>query len=360
MNDIKIVLENGISIPCQSFGLKQNIVGDFIFNTSLVGYQEVLTDPSYHQEVVVMTFPLQGIYGINNDDSESNHSTPLAFVVQEFEKKYSNAFATKSLDEYLKEKNIVGAAGVDTRHLTKIIRELGSLKGAIVDKDFSDKAALELIKNKKLAHHVEDVAPKDIAIFNPKGKKHVVFMDFGAKDSIVKEIIARGFKVTRVAYDMSAEKILALKPDVVFLSNGPGDPAELQDEIAEIKKLIAAKARIAGICLGHQLIAHAMGAKTYRLKFGHHSINHPVRDLETDKIFITSQNHNYSVDEKTLPKAATVFMRSLHDKTVEGIKHKDLPIICVQFHPEAAPGPSDANVLFDKFFTYLLGEKYAA
>lgn len=356
-NDIKIVLENGMEIFATSFGARKDVMGDFIFNTSLVGYQEVLTDPSYFQEIVVMTFPLQGIYGINKNDAESAYSSPSAFIVSEYEKNYSNNHATMSIGEYLKKRNIQGVSGVDTRYLTRLIREKGSMKGAIVSIDSDSKAVVESLKNLKLSGHVSSVSPKAISTTNTSGKKTIVFYDFGAKDSIVKNIEARGYKVIRVPHNTKYLEIKKYRPDIIFLSNGPGDPSELTDVVDEVKKMISGGEKVCGICLGHQIIAIALGAQTYRLKFGHHSINHPVLDNETQRVYITSQNHNYAVDDKTLPQDVIPFMRSLHDDAVEGLRHKTKSIISVQFHPEAAPGPSDANDIFDKFFRYLEGEE---
>ena len=350
--DIKIVLENGVVIPAESFGKRKDLIGDFIFNTSIAGYQEVLTDPSYYQEVVVMTFPVQGIYGINKFDDESKSSSPSAFIVGEYEKDYSNNHATESLNDYLIRKNIQGVSGVDTRYLTKLIREKGSMKGAIVDINANEEQIIKELKAKKLTGHVPAVSPSKIEIKNPKGKKTAVFFDFGAKDSIEDNIVNRGYKVVRVPYDTKYEAIKKYNPDVVFLSNGPGDPAELKGVVKEVKAMIKAGENVCGICLGHQLISIALGAKTYRLKFGHHAINHPVVDIETGKVYITTQNHNYSVDEKTLPKTVVPFLKSVHDKTVEGIRHTKKNVIAVQFHPEAGPGPSDGNEIFDRFFNY--------
>lgn len=354
--DIKIVLENGIEIPCTSFGARKDIIGDFIFNTSIVGYQEILTDPSYHQEVVVMTFPVQGIYGINELDDESTHSSPSAFVVGTWEPHYSNNHATMSLEEYLVKKNIQGVTNVDTRYLTKLIREKGSMKGAIVSIDANTEEIVNKLKATKLSGHVPAVSPKKNEVKNEQGQKTAVFYDFGAKDSIEKNLIARGYKVIRVPYDTKYADVKKMSPDLIFLSNGPGDPAELTEVTEQIKLMIDGNEKVCGICLGHQLISIALGCKTSRLKFGHHSGNHPVKDLETNKVYITSQNHNYAVVEESVSSDVIPFMRSLHDNTIEGIRHKTKPVISVQFHPEAAPGPTDANDIFDKFLKYVGGK----
>ena len=349
--DIKIIFENGIEINGKSFGHKAEVIGDFIFNTSIVGYQEVLTDPSYHKEIVVMTFPSQGIYGINLTDHESNHSSPLAFIVSHQEENYSNNHAKMSLKDYLAKKKIVGVEGIDTRYLTKLIRENGSMKGAIVPIEANKNDVISKIKNHQLKNHVLEVSPKKIKN-STKKKNRIVFYDFGAKDSIQKELSNRGYEVIKVPWNTKYSEVKKLKPELIFLSNGPGDPAELKTVVTEIKKMIKDNMKICGICLGHQLIAIAGGCTTERLKFGHHSTNHPVQDVETNKVYITSQNHNYAVKDSSVPKNIKPFLRSLHDNTISGLKFKNKNIISVQFHPESSPGPRDANSLFDLMLDY--------
>ncbi len=357
MHDIKIVLANGVEIPCKSFGYRKDVYAPFIFNTSIVGYQEALTDPSYKKEILVMSFPIQGIYGINDIDSESDKIHLSAFVVNSFEKNFSNNHATISIEDFLNKHKIQGVTNVDTRFLIKQIREKGSMLGAIVSIDESKEEVLKKIEEMRFEEHVQSVSPKEIEVLNPKGKKYIVFYDFGAKNNIMRELIGRNYKVTRVPHNTTAKKVMELNPDFVFLSNGPGDPAELTSIVKEVKTLIDNKVRIAGICLGHQLISLALGAKTERLKFGHHASNHPVKNVETGKVYITSQNHNYAVINGTLPEGVKVFLTSLNDESIEGLKSEKYGVISTQFHPEAAPGPTEAREFFDLFIEFIKGGK---
>ncbi len=351
-NNIKIILENGIVMPCKSFGYKKDIFGSFIFNTSIVGYEETLTDPSYKSEILVMTFPAQGIYGINNLDQESSKIHMSALIVNNYEENYSNNHAVKSLDKFLKEQETLGVYDVDTRYLTQLIRDKGSMRGAIVDIESNSEEIVNKVKSLVLEDQVKNVSPKKITIMNPKAKKTIVFYDFGAKENIKKILILNGYKLIIVPFDTNATKVLSYKPEFVFLSNGPGDPAKLTSVVTEIKKLIAKKVKIVGICLGHQLLGLAVNAKTERLKFGHHATNHPVIDLENDKVYITSQNHNYAVKEDTLPKTVEPLLRSLNDHSLEGMKSNKYHFISTQFHPEAAPGTNDANLMFERFIEF--------
>ncbi len=357
MNDIKIVLANGIEIPCKSFGYRKDVYAPFIFNTSIVGYQEALTDPSYKKEILVMSFPIQGIYGINEMDSESDKIHLSAFVVNNFEKNFSNNHATTSIEDFLNKHKVQGVTNVDTRFLIKQIREKGSMLGAIVDIKEPKETVLENIKKMTFEEHVQEVSPKNIKVINPQGNKHIVFYDFGAKENIIRELVGRGYKLTRVPHDTKAKEVINMNPDFVFLSNGPGDPAELTPIVEEIKMLINNNIKIAGICLGHQLIALALGAKTERLKFGHHASNHPVKNIETEKVYITSQNHNYAVIDGTLPEGVDIFLTSLNDGSIEGLKSKKFGVISTQFHPEAAPGPTEAREFFDLFIEFINGGK---
>ncbi|WP_246005071.1 carbamoyl phosphate synthase small subunit [Mycoplasma marinum] len=257
------------------------------------------------------------------------------------------------------ENKVQGVSGVDTRFLVKQIREKGSMYGAIVNINEPKEEVLKKIQNLKLEEHVKEVSPKEKEILNPKGKKHIVFYDFGAKGNILNMLIKRNFKVTVVPHDTTSKQVMNLKPDFVFLSNGPGDPAELTGIVDEIKELIKNKVKIAGICLGHQLISLALGGRTTRLKFGHHSSNHPVKNIENGKVYITTQNHNYTVLEGSLPQGVNTFLKSLNDKSVEGLKSEEFGVISTQFHPEAAPGPSDAYKFFDMFIEFVEGGKNA-
>ncbi len=353
-NNIKIVLNNGIIIPCKSFGYLSNeeIYGTFIFNTSIIGYEEALTDPSYSSEILVMSFPQQGIYGISEKDMESKKIHVSAYVVTNYELNWSNNHAKKSLDEFLKIQKVLGVYDVDTRFLTKIIRTEGSLKGAIVSIDADIKIVLDKINKWECNNQVMKVSPSKIQILNNTSKKTIVFYDFGSKNSIKAEFIKRGYRIVVVPYNTTANDALAYKPEFVFLSNGPGDPTSLVLVIKEIKKLLAKKIKIVGICLGHQLLALALNLEITRLKFGHHSINHPVKNFENNKVYITSQNHNYTVVKNNLNKNIEVFLTSLNDQSIEGMKSINYNFISTQFHPEASPGTSDANEFFDLFIEF--------
>ncbi len=349
--DLKIILENNIILKASSFGYKKNVYGSFIFNTSIVGYEEALTDPSYNSEILVMTFPLQGIYGINLKDIESNNIHPSAFVVNDHEKNWSNNHAKQSLDFFLNKNKILGVSNVDTRYLTKIIRTNGSLKGAIVDINDDENEVKNKIIKWSFNEQVKNVSPKKISIINSKGKKTISFYDFGAKKSIKTEFIKRGYRLVILPYNTTAKKALSFNPEFIFLSNGPGDPNYLKSVVEEIKKLMKTNIKIVGICLGHQLLGLATNQKIFKLSFGHHAINHPVKNIETNKVYITSQNHNFAIIDQN-KKDIDVFLKSLNDNSIEGMKSNKLNFISTQFHPEASPGTSDANEIFDIFIEF--------
>lgn len=338
----KLILDDGTIFKGEVFGAKDSKVGEVVFNTGMTGYQEVLTDPSYAGQIVVMTYPLIGNYGINPYDFESNEPYIRGFIVSEKCDFYSNYQARESLDSYLEKNNIVGLSGIDTRALTKHLRSKGTMKGMIT---LDDNDQLPTINdNKSLVH---EVTTKKILHVEGKGPKLVV-MDFGMKKSIVKGLQEEGFDIYVVPSFSTFDEIMEINPKGIFLSNGPGDPKMLPETINTIKSLIG-KVPICGICLGHQLLALALGADTYKLKFGHRGVNHPVKDLITNRVYITSQNHGYAVDKNTLPSDIQITHINLNDQTVEGMKHKNLPIYSVQYHPEAAPGPEDNSYLFKEF-----------
>lgn len=349
-----LALEDGTYVEGKGFGAEKTAVGEIVFCTSMTGYVEALTDPSYKGQILMMTYPLIGNYGVCRQDFESDGVKVEGFVVRELCKKPSNWRSGMSVDELLKEYDVPGIEGVDTRMLTKKIRIYGSMKAAIgfdVEKE-------ELIKIAREQPFISDIDLVDkVCVKEPKrieanGRFEVVLIDCGVKMSIVRQLLKRGINITLVPYNYPAEKIVELQPDGVFISNGPGDPARVKETIETIRKLVA-KFPMAGICLGHQLIALAFKAKTFKLKFGHHGSNQPTKDLETGRVFISSQNHNFSVDEKTLPKGFEVTQINLNDRTVEGLRHKELPIITVQYHPEAGPGPHDTYFFFDRFVELL-------
>lgn len=361
MKKAVLVLEDGTVFQGQSFGATGEKTGEIVFNTSLTGYQEILTDPSYKGQIVTMTYPLIGNYGVNDEDIESQIPQVEAFIVRENSQIASNFRSQSKLDDYLKKHNIIGIEGIDTRMLTRRLRIHGSLKGIISTSDSNQES---LIKKAKECLGVEGVdlvkvvtckkpylwneskwAEKDA----PKPKYNVVAYDFGIKFNILRNLQLVGCKVTVVPAKTPAEDVLALKPDGIFLSNGPADPAAVTYAIENIKKLIGKKPMF-GICLGNQLLGLALGGRTYKLKFGHHGGNQPVMDLKTKKVEITAQNHCFAVDIESIPGGVIELTHiNLNDQTVEGMRHKKLPIFSVQYHPEAGPGPHDANYLFKKF-----------
>lgn len=346
----KLILENGMIFEGKSFGYLGESVGEVVFTTGMTGYQEVLTDPSYHGQIVTMTYPLIGNYGINLDDMESNKPQVKGFIVREKCNIPNNFRCEMNLDDYLKQNKIVGIEGIDTRALTKILRNNGTMKG-IITLDHSElsevKKEIEAFSNKDA---VSNVTTDNIYEIDGEGK-HVAIIDYGIKNNILNCFKKRGCKITVFPSNVTAEEVLNINPDLVFLSNGPGDPEDLEKEIENIKKIIGKKP-IVGICLGHQLLALSLGGSTTKLKFGHRGCNHPVKDLETGRVHITSQNHGYVVNE--VPEDVEITHVNINDGTVEGLKHKTMPVYSVQFHPEASAGPKDSEYIFDRFLSYAL------
>ena len=346
----KLILENGMVFEGKSFGYLGESVGEVVFTTGMTGYQEVLTDPSYHGQIVTMTYPLIGNYGINLDDMESSKPQVKGFIVREKCNIPNNFRCEMNLDDYLKQNKIVGIEGIDTRALTKILRNNGTMKG-IITLDHSElsevKKEIEAFSNKDA---VSNVTTDKIYEIDGEGK-HVAIIDYGIKTNILNCFKKRGCKITVFPSNVTAEEVLNINPDLVFLSNGPGDPEDLETEIENIKKIIGKKP-IVGICLGHQLLALSLGGSTTKLKFGHRGCNHPVKDLETGRVHITSQNHGYVVNE--VPEDVEITHININDGTVEGLKHKTMPVYSVQFHPEASAGPKDSEYIFDRFLSYAL------
>lgn len=346
----KLILENGVVFEGKAFGYLKECVGEVVFNTGMTGYQEVLTDPSYYGQIVTMTYPLIGNYGINLEDLESKEPKVRGFIVRE-KCQYPNNFRCElELETYLAQNKILGLDGIDTRALTKILRNNGTMKGIIV----LDNSNLEDVKDKLEAFSNRDavsiVSTNEKYEISGEGKK-VAIIDFGIKQNIIRNFVKRGCNVTVFPYDFKAEEVLEINPDLVFLSNGPGDPEDMGEAVNEIKKIVGKKP-IVGICLGHQLLALTLGGETKKLKFGHRGCNHPVKDLINNRVHITSQNHGYYV--ATLPENMEITHVSMNDGTVEGMRHKELPIFSVQFHPEACPGPKDSEYIFDEFMKYAL------
>ncbi len=341
----KLILENGTIFEGNAFGYVKETVGEVVFNTGMTGYQEILTDPSYYGQMVTMTYPLIGNYGLNLDDSESDKVKVRGLIVREKCSFPSNWRCEFELDDYLKENRVIGLEGLDTRALTKTIRNKGTMRGIITVRDLTESQIQLKLNSYTNKNAVREVSIKEKKVIEGQGI-HIAIIDFGIKNSIVNAFIKRGCKLTVFPATVTAEEILAVKPDGVFLSNGPGDPKDVET-IHEIRKLLGKKP-ITGICLGHQLLALALGGDTEKLKFGHRGTNHPVKDLVNDKIMITSQNHGYVVKNSTLPEDVEITHMSLNDDTIEGIRHKAYPIYSVQFHPEACPGPFDADTVLDE------------
>ena len=349
--DKKIILEDGQEYYGYSFGSTENAVCEIVFNTSMVGYQEILSDPSYTDQAVVMTYPLIGNYGMAQEDYETDTPTIGALIVREYNDEPSNFRSKKTLGQVMKTYNIPGVYGIDTRKLNRSIRDFGSRKALITDASTSLEEGLQLLKNTVLPRDaVSRVSCSQMRVFPAMEEKyHIAAIDCGMKRNIIRSLNARGCKVTALPWNTSAESIESLHPDGIFISNGPGDPADVPETINTIKSLIG-KYPIFGICLGHQIISLAYGAKTYKLKFGHRGGNHPVRNLMTNKIEITSQNHSYAVDRDSLAGTGlTATHVNLLDQTIEGVKCDKDKVFSVQYHPESAPGPQDSAYLFDAF-----------
>lgn len=350
-NKAYLILANGMVFEGESLGAKGTVIGETVFNTGMVGYQETLTDPSYYGQIITQTYPLVGNYGINDEDYESEKIWCSGYIVREACDAPSNFRCKRSLDEYLKSENIIGIKGIDTRRLTQIIRESGVMNGAVTT-EYADATCeiIDKIQAYSIKNAVDAVTCEKPQVFNEGGKYNVVLMDFGYKKNILRNLIKRNCKVTVVPGKTGVEDILALKPDGIMLSNGPGDPSENHEIIRNLNKLLSEKIPTFGICLGHQLVALARGAKTEKLKYGHRGVNQPVTDIFHDRTFITSQNHGYAVVADTVDESiATISHFNANDKTVEGVRYKDIPCFTVQFHPEACGGPKDTEYLFDEF-----------
>ena len=349
--DKKIILEDGQEYCGYGFGADDTRVLEIVFNTSLVGYQEILSDPSYTDQAVVMTYPLIGNYGMAKDDYETGVPTIGALIVREYCDEPSNFRAEKTLGEVMKEYGSPGISGVDTRKLNRSIRDFGSRKAILCDANLPTERGLAILRETALPHdavkRVSSEKPWEANCDAPRF--HVVAIDCGMKLNIVRSLVARGCCVTVVPWNTTADAIAALSPDGVFLSNGPGDPTDVPETVGTVRGLIG-KYPIFGICLGHQILSLAYGAVTYKLKFGHRGGNHPVMDLATGKIEISSQNHSYAVDEESLAGTPlTVTHRNLLDGTIEGVGCEADRAFSVQYHPESAPGPRDSAHLFDRF-----------
>ncbi len=369
-----LALEDGTIFKGKSIGADGLSSGEVVFNTSMTGYQEILTDPSYAKQIVTLTYPHIGNTGVNSEDVESNRVWAAGLVIRDLPLMMSSWRAEKSLDAYLAENNIVAIADIDTRKLTRILREKGAQNGCLIAGDNIDEAqavatarefpglkGMDLAKEVTCAgsHSWDESTWAFGEGYSPslESKFHVVAYDFGVKSNILRMLVERDCRLTVVPATTSAEDVLALSPDGVFLSNGPGDPEPCDYAIAAIRKIIETKLPVFGICLGHQLLALASGAKTLKMKFGHHGANHPVQCLADGTVMITSQNHGFAVDEASLPACLKATHKSLFDNSLQGIERTDVPAFSFQGHPEASPGPHDVAPLFDRFIAMMIANK---
>ena len=363
-----LALADGTYFVGESFGASGEATGEVVFNTSMMGYQEILTDPSYRGQIVTMTYPLIGNYGVNDEDFESRVPWVEGFIVKECSPVVSNWRARRSLSEFLQAYGIVGIAGIDTRALTRRLRDYGAQEGIISTLETDPEVLIARAKvlpgmsGRDLVQDVTCAAPyrwegggSDLA--EPQrlasASPLVLAYDYGIKRNILRRFVDWGCRVMVVPATTPADEVLEMQPDGIFLSNGPGDPAALPYTIAQVKRLIGVKP-IMGICLGHQILALACGAQTYKLKFGHHGGNQPIRDMQTERVLITAENHGFAADPRTLPACMEVTYMNLNDHTVEGMRHRELPVFSVQYHPEASPGPHDARYLFGQFIASML------
>jgi carbamoyl-phosphate synthase small subunit len=371
-----LALADGSIFKGISIGIDGATVGEVVFNTAMTGYQEILTDPSYREQIVTLTYPHIGNVGTNDEDAESEKVQLAGLILREAPRPASSWRNTRDFRDYLREQKVVAIAGIDTRRLTRVLRDKGAQNGCIVAGTGSEKAALKLareriaafpgLKGMDLAKVVSVQQPYEWARGSwqletnaesalENAQRHVVVYDFGVKRNILRMLTDRGCRVTVVPAQTRAAEVFALKPDGVMLSNGPGDPEPCSYAIAAAREFMARKLPLFGICLGHQILGLAAGARTLKMKFGHHGANHPVQDLESSRVLITSQNHGFAVDEQTLPANAIVTHRSLFDGSNQGIRLTDVPAFSFQGHPEASPGPHDVGYLFDRFVSMMDG-----
>jgi len=345
----QLILENGVRFEGTAFGAVKDVVGEVVFSSGMTGYQEMLTDPSCAGQIVTMTFPLIGNYGINLEDMEADKASLAALVVREKCDYPSNFRNEMTLDAFLKQQGVVGIEGVDTRALTRVLRNYGSMRGVIAIGEMSDEEAMQKMKNLDSSDIIMKTTTKETYVVNAKGRYNVALIDLGVKAGILRELEKRNCKVTVFPADTKAEEIEKINPDMLFLSNGAGDPKNVPQTVETVKKFIG-KVPVCGVCVGHLIISLALGAETEKMKFGHHG-GHPVKECSTGRVYVTTQNHNYVISK--LPDGVHQTFVNVNDGTCEGLAHDTLPVMSVQFHPEAAPGPIEAGFVFDTFMSLL-------
>lgn len=348
----KLALEDGTVLKGEGFGYETTKVGELVFSTGMVGYTESLTDPSFKGEILMSTYPLEGNYGVSEEWYQSDKIQAEGFVVREVCREVSNFSSQKTLDDFLKEFETPGISGIDTRDLTLKIREEGSMKAAISTEDISDDELVELACKQPSIIDIDvvpQVSTKEIKVFNQDANKKVALIDCGVKKNIINNFLERGIGVVLLPYDTDYKTILDYSPDGLMITSGPGNPDRVCETINTVQKL-SNRLPVFGICMGQQLVAKSFGAKSYKMKFGHRGANQPVKDLQTGKVYITSQNHGFTIDKESIKDTDLVLTQvNLNDGTPEGFAHKELPVRCIQYHPEAGPGPNDTRYIFDKF-----------
>lgn len=362
-----LILEDGTVFEGKSIGKAKEVISEIVFNTSMTGYLEILTDPSYAGQAVTMTYPLIGNYGICYQDMESKQAWPDAFIVRELSRMPSNFRSEDTIQHFLEENEIPGICGIDTRALTKLLREKGTMNGMITtNENYDVDEIISKLKEYKVTGVVKRVSCKEVEHYVPGDlnsiqgtvNKKIAVIDVGSKRNIIRWLLNRGCEVFLYPCTVTAEEILATNPDGIMLTNGPGDPSECTELIEQVKILADSGIPMFAICLGHQIVALSQGAKTYKMKYGHRGVNHPVKDLVTGKVYISSQNHGYVVDSESLdPEVVKPWFINVNDKTVEGLEYVKKPIKTVQFHPEANAGPKDSELLFDEFMKMIGGNK---
>ena len=359
MKKVYLILENGKVFEGESIGVEGEVIGEVVFTTAMTGYLETLTDPSYYGQIVCQTFPLIGNYGVIEEDFESNASYVKGYIVRDICDAPSNFRSQGKLDDMLKKLGVIGICGIDTRELTKIVRESGVMNGIITDKPTLDADKKKALETYVIKDAVKSVSCKEKRVVCTVDKpiKRVALLDYGIKKNIIDKLARRGCEVTVFPHDTTAKEIIDFKPDGIMLSNGPGNPEENVFEIEQIKKLVGSGIPMFGICIGHQLLALSQGGKTYKLKYGHRGGNQPVKDLATGRVYVSTQNHGYAVDNNTIPQNAEVTFINVNDGTCEGINYKSSNVFSVQFHPEACAGPLDTGYLFDRFMENMEGRK---